>query len=177
MNDKIFEAFLKQQFEEGMALAEDSELLQLVPLDGPVPQHYVAEFHCTGLVLLSNGEVQQANRFQTGIFFPTDYLRRAEPEKVLTWLGPSNIFHPNIRAWGQVEIGVICLGRLAPGTPLVELCYRISEIISYQRVTMREDDAVNPAACVWARQNQSRFPLDRRPLKRRQVGLDVEKVV
>ena len=103
----------------------------------------------------------EASRFEVGIWFPSDYLRRAEPWEVLTWLGPRRVFHPNI----SDRMPVICVGRLAPGTWLVDLLYQVFEIISYQKVTMREDDALNPAACAWARENQHRFPVDRRPLK------------
>ncbi|HVR30785.1 MAG TPA: hypothetical protein VMS86_14780 [Thermoanaerobaculia bacterium] len=38
---------------------------------------------------------------------------------------------------------------------------------------MREDDALNREACVWARANQHRFPLDRRPLKRRALRFEL----
>jgi hypothetical protein len=60
---------------------------------------------------------------------------------------------------------LICVGRLKPGTWLVDLLYQCYEIITYQKVTMREDDALNPLACVWSREHQQRFPIDRRPLK------------
>ena len=56
-----------------------------------------------------------------------------------------------------------------PGTPLVDLLYQCFEIITYTKVTMREDDALNRAACGWARENQDRFPIDPRPLKRRRL--------
>jgi hypothetical protein len=160
-----------------MALANESDLLRLNPLDGPIPQHYIADFRCTGLVLLATGEVEEANSFHVGIFFPEDYLRRAEPFEVLTWLGPPNIFHPNIRCRsGSMGLGAICVGRLTPGMRLVDLLYQCFEIITFNKVTMREDDALNHAACAWARQNQSRFPVDRRPLKRRHVDLQIERV-
>jgi hypothetical protein len=38
---------------------------------------------------------------------------------------------------------------------------------------MREDDALNHVACVWARANQSRFPIDPRPLRRRAARFNV----
>jgi hypothetical protein len=127
-----------------------------------------------GLVLLRSGQVQEARHFQVGIYFPSDYLRRAEPGEVLTWLGPPNIFHPNVRCRDRsMGIGSICIGRLTPGMRLVDLLYQCFEIITYNKVTMREDDALNHAACVWARNNQSRFPVDRRPLKRRHMDLQI----
>src|SRR5688572_26159496 len=113
MSHRIFEGFLQKQFEEGMALANESDLLRLNPLDGPIPRQYIADFCCTGLVRLPAGEVEEANSFHVGIFFPEDYLRRAEPFEVLTWLGPPNIFHPNVRCRpGSKGLGAICVGRL-----------------------------------------------------------------
>ena len=159
--DPVFEAFLRRQYEEASALAASSDLLELFPLDGMPPSRYIARFHCRGLVRAPNSKVTETDRFEVGIWFPSDYLRRAEPWEVLTWLGPRHVFHPNI----SNRMPLICVGRLAPGTWLVDLLFQCFEIITYQKVTMREDDALNPAACAWAREHQGRFPVDPRPLK------------
>lgn len=172
MQDKIFEAFLKRQYEEGMALAASSDLLELYPMPGDPPDRYIAEFRSKGLVRSPGGDVVEADRFEIGIWFPSDYLRRAEPFQVLTWLRPIDVFHPNISA----KFPWICVGKLAPNTPLVDILYQCFEIITYNKVTMREDDALNAEACVWARMNQHRFPIDRRPLKRRALDLHFEQV-
>jgi hypothetical protein len=82
------------------------------------------------------------------------------------------VFHPNI----SDKAPFICVGKLAPNTPLVDILYQCFEIITYNKVTMREDDALNTEACVWARENQHRFPIDRRPLKRRALDLEVEQI-
>ena len=172
MQDKIFEAFLKRQHEEGMALAASSDLIEIYPIAGNPPDRYIAAFHCKGLMRSENADVVETDHFEVGIWFPSDYLRRAEPFQVLTWLGPWQVFHPNI----SDKIPFICVGKLAPSTPLVDILYQCFEIITFNKVTMREDDALNREACVWARANQHRFPIDRRPLKRRALGLQVEKV-
>jgi len=172
MQDKIFEAFLKRQYEEGMALAGASDLLELHPMGGDPPDRYVAQFRCKGLMRSQNGEVVEADHFEVGIWFPSDYLRRAEPFQVLTWLGPFDVFHPNI----SDKAPFICVGKLKPNTPLADILYQCFEIITYNKVTMREDDALNTDACVWARENQHKFPIDRRPLKRRALDLQVESV-
>ncbi len=164
MTDPVYQAFLARQLEEGMALAAASDLLDLFPLDGPIPSRYLARFGCTGLVRMPNGRIAEANRFEVGIWFPSDYLRRAEPWEVLTWLGPRNVFHPNI----SHRMPLICVGRLTPGTWLVDLLYQCFEIITWQKVTMREDDALNREACGWAREHQARLPVDDRPLKWRE---------
>jgi len=172
MTDKVLAAFLARQFEEGMALAAASDLLDLVPVDGEARQRYLADFRCTGLVQTDAGAIVEEDRFLLGIWFPDQYLRAADPFAVLTWLEPQRVYHPNI----SQAAPFICIGRLAPATPLVDLLYRCFEIITYNRVTMREDDALNREACAWARQNQHRFPVDRRPLTRRHVDFDVAPV-
>jgi hypothetical protein len=163
MTDHILSGFLRRQYEEGMALAVDSDLLTLIPLEGDPPQRYIAEYRCTGLTRTSSGEIAEANRFAVGIWFPDDYLRHAEPFQVLTWLAPRNVWHPNISS----QAPIVCPGRLVAATSLVEILWQIFEIITYNKVTMREDDALNREACGWARANLQHFPIDRRPLKRR----------
>ena len=86
----------------------------------------------------------------------------------MTWFGPPNVWHPNIAHAAPF----ICVGRLGPGTPLVDLLYQCYEVLTYFRFNPREDDCLNPAACAWARQNADRFPLDDRPLKRRRIELE-----
>lgn len=171
--DKVFESFLRRQFDDGMALAAESDLFDLVPLDPPpLVRHYIACFHCTGLVRAPSGEVMEANQFAVGIAFPDEYLRRVEPSQVLTWLSPREVFHPNISNRGPF----ICVGRMGPGTSLVDLVFQMHEIISWSKATVREDDALNVDACQWARANADRLPVDRRPLKRRRIDFAVTPV-
>jgi len=167
MRNKIHEGFLRRQYEEGMRLAEESDVLNLLPAGGEPPDRYIVELRCKGLIRNREGEIVVADRFAAGIRFPADYLRRAEPLQIVTWLAPFNVFHPNISP------PVVCLGRVNPGTSLVEIVYQLHDIATYQKVTMREDDALNPAACAWARHNTHRFPIDRRPLKRRVIQFEL----
>ena len=51
MQDVIFEDFLTTQRDAGLALAAESDLLSLQPLDGPPTQRYVATYRCKGLAL------------------------------------------------------------------------------------------------------------------------------
>ena len=168
MIDRILDAFLRRQQKEAVSLSEASDLIRLLPMGDP-PDRYVVQFHCKGLVQQETLEIVEASLFEVGIWFPADYLRAANPFRVLTWLGPRNIWHPNISS----GFPVICVGRLTPGTGLVDLIYQIFDIITWNKVTMREDDALNLAACQWARQHQDRFPVDCRPLKRRAVALRI----
>jgi hypothetical protein len=168
MADRILEAFLMRQQEEGLELMRESDLVLVTPIGSPADR-YLVEFRCKGLVEVGPGDIAEADRFLVGVWFPSMYLRVADPFHVLTWLGPRNIWHPNISATAPV----ICVGRLTPGTGLVDIVYQVFEIVTWNKVTMREDDALNRAACGWARQHRDRFPVDRSPLKRRPLSLDV----
>lgn len=166
--DLVYERFLERQREEGMALAQSSDLLDL-RIAPAIPPHFIAELHCRGLVRDHDGEIRESSGFAVGIWFPEDYLRRADTFEMLRIFTPG-VFHPNISA----NRPLICVGRLAPGTPLVDILYQLFDIITYQKFNPREDDALNKHACAWARQNQHRFPIDRRPLKRARLDLEVK---
>ena len=104
--------------------------------------------------------VQKTDAFAVGYSFPLDHLRNLpNPLHMVTWLGPHDFHHPN--ALGPF----LCLGKLAKEIRLVELLYRTFDLITYQSVTMVEHDAMNAAACVWARQHVDELPIDPRPLK------------
>ena len=169
MRDQIFEGWLKCQLEEALALAGSSDLVNLVPENGAYPRKYVIEFRCNGLIR-QGSDVVEANRFITGVWFPPNYHRRVNPYQVVTLLEPANLWHPNY----DLERRVICIGPIPPGTSLTSIIYQLFEVFSYQRVTMREDDALNWAACAWARRNIGRFPIDSRPLKRRELAVEME---
>jgi hypothetical protein len=158
--DPILDRFMERQWETATALAEESDLLNLVRLD---PQRIVAEFRGDGLILGRDGRVSVSDRALIGFSFFDNYLREADPYRVVTWLAPREVWHPN------VSFPQVCLGPISVATPLVDLIYRTFELIGYQNVTTNERDALNPAACQWARNNQGRLPIDARPLKRRRT--------
>ena len=159
--DQILQDFLQYQQQEGLKLADNSDLLELFLL-GPSPvQRYIARYSCRGLIRTAEGKIQEADRFELGIFFPHDYLREAGPH-VLTWLGPREVFHPNI----SDRAPVACIGTIHPSTPLVSILTRVWQTITYRKRTTNEDDALNLAACQWARNHADRFPIDPRPLRR-----------
>ena len=159
-NDPVLDGFLRQQREQGMELASASDLLELTPIGNRVPTHYLARFHTNGLVSEDRAKPEPASGFLLGIQFHAGYLRYADPARVLSWLAPRTVFHPNIRT------PLICIGPIAPGTGLVELLYRVFDVITYHNVTPNEYDALDAVACAWARRNRHLFPIDRRPLKR-----------
>jgi hypothetical protein len=161
--NKMLETFLARQYEEGMALARASDLIDLRPIGPHPPSHYVVVFHCNGLMRAVDGKIVPMRESAAGIWFPDHYLTAADPYRILVWLDPPSVWHPNI----SDRAPIVCLGRLGPGTRLVDLLFQLYEIVSWQRLSMDEHDALNPAAAAWARENQDRFPVDRRPLKRR----------
>ena len=181
--DRVLQGFLSRQFDDAMALNAASDLVTVLPIDERLiaraagvpgadeagsPRHYLARFTCTGLVRSAAGEIVEAHEFHVGVFFASGHVRRVNPFQLVTWLGPPNVFHPNINP------PHICIGRLVPGIPLVDILEQCCELISFRKLTMREDDALNRDACVWARRNQSRFPIDQRSMTRRAVDFQLE---
>ncbi len=165
--DAILESYLDRQFANGMELAAGSDILRLAALDGPPAQHYVACYAATGLVKDAAGRVVEAEGFDVGIWLPDDYLRQADCYRTLTYLGPHpRPWHPNIRP------PAICV-HLRPGMPLVDLLYVCFELWTYG-LYATGDNGLNPAASQWVRrQDPRRFPLCRRPLKRRTLDLSL----
>ncbi len=166
MVDKVYNTFLRRQMEDGMCLAAESDILELIPLAGDPPDRYAAVFRCKGLVRDEDGSVHEADRFVVHIWFGPDYLRRAEPALVITWLEPANIWHPSVRP------PYVCAGPLPPGTRLVEILDQVHQIITYNKANMA-DNGLNHEAAAWARRNTDRFPVDSRPLKRRRSAIRV----
>ncbi|MGD0788042.1 MAG: hypothetical protein ABR898_08645 [Terracidiphilus sp.] len=166
--DPVYERFMQRQLQEGMELARSSDLLRL-HLSPMTPPHFVAEFLCNGLIRDGAGEINQASDFRVGIWFPPDYLRRADPFEMLRLFTPG-VWHPNVSR----ELPLICIGRLTPGTTLVDILYQLFDILTFQKYNPRENDSLNKTACAWARENAQKFPIDRRPLKRRPLNLEVQ---
>jgi hypothetical protein len=169
MSDRILEAFLRRQFEEGMALARSSDVLDLTALPGAEPVcRYIAHFEGRrGLVRDERCQVVEFEKFMVGIWFPEDYLRRVSIPQVLTYLGPHpDPWHPNIRP------PFLCV-HIEPGTALTEILLACHEIWTWN-LFATGDEGLNHAASQWSRsQDRSRFPIDRRPLKRRTVQVDL----
>ena len=68
------------------------------------------------------------------------------------------------------------MDRIAPGTSLCELLLQAYDMLTFNKLTPREDDALNRDACAWARAHMDLFPLTSRPLRRRVVSLDIDEV-
>jgi hypothetical protein len=149
-------SWLQTQYEESMAFAQRSSILSLAPVTGAPPFKYIAKFDCDGLVETADG-IEVIDRHVVGIVFPEQYQqKRFSPGEILTWLDPKNSFHPNIRP------PFLCVGDIPPGMGLMPLLHQVYQMITWQRFTPCEDDALNRAACGWARGHLERFPVDSR---------------
>jgi len=168
--DKILIDFLAVQHEQAMALAADSDILRLLPLSGPASDRYLADFRCRGLIQNDAGQIVEHNQFVVGIWFPGDYLRRSDMTCIVTYLGPApRPWHPNVRA------PYVCL-TIRPGTPLIDILYGCYELFTWHLYDTA-DNGLNHEAAQWARhQDPSWFPIDRRPLRRRNLVLKAEPV-
>lgn len=167
MIDPILTSFLDQQEIEAMELDRNSDIVNISPV-GPAPrQRYIVEYNCKGLVRTSEG-IEEANLFAVGIYFPSDYWHRVYPPEVITLLHPRNVWHSNINQ------SLVCPGKLVPGTSLLSLIVQLYSIFTFANITIREDDALQPQASAWARRNMHRFPLENRPLRRRNAKFKVK---
>ena len=156
MADSIRASWLNTQYVEAMTFAQRSDVLSLAPIAGSPPYKYIAKFCCDGLARTEEG-VTVIDQHVVGILFPDQYLRTSlDPGQVLTWLEPATVFHPNISP------PFCCVGHIAPGMSLLSLLHQLYQMITWQRFTPREDDALNGAACSWAREHLGRFPIDPR---------------
>ncbi len=99
MRDAVLDGFLRDQFLRGMELAEQSDLLRLQPLfeSSEPPTRYLARFNCMGVVRGDDGAIGPVeSQFVVGIAFRQDHLRTADPLRVITWLDPPTVVHPNV---------------------------------------------------------------------------------
>ena len=166
MIDPVRRNFLLAQEDDALRLAAESDILSVEPLGSRPHERYVLRLAARIVVTSPDGPRVVAGESAVGVWFPSDYLHHAVAPRVLTWLAPDNIWHPNVRG------PFLCLGTLRPGTPLTELCYRVFAVIGYQNYGLNEP--LNADAAAWARRNLHRFPVDARPLKRRITGFTTQ---
>ncbi len=158
--------FLRSQKQEALQLASQCPMFDLQPMEPDPVSRYLVRFHCKGLVKESDGRIVEASEFWLKIRLPNHYLNRTSTFEVLTWGGPDNFFHPNafVGTRDNQFHRLICIGDLLPGTPLTRILVQCYNVIRYWNYTTIEQDALNPDACVWARNNEDKFPIDHRQL-------------
>jgi hypothetical protein len=172
MNDPIYTSFLERQHAAAMELSRASDRVTIAPIHGRPPFGFLVAFDCHGLICEPDGTIAPAEHFAVGIQFPPDYLKRANPAQVLTFLGPESVWNPNIDG----RIHQICLGRLIqPGTELIDIVTGVYELLIYKSINMNEAAAFpgTKQVCIWARNHANEFPLDTRPLRRESLELDI----
>ena len=54
--DRIFQNFIERQYAEGIALSDESDILDL-HVSPAAPPHFVADFHCKGLIRNAAGKM------------------------------------------------------------------------------------------------------------------------
>lgn len=159
MSDLVRRSFLLAQESEGLQLAEASDILSIEPLGSSPHERYIARFEGRSVLADRDGPREANGLFVVGVWFTGEYHRQVVVPQVLTWLGPREFFHPNVLG------PLCCLGPLRTGTSLVEICFRVWSVISYQNYGLTSP--LNLAAATWARSHLDLFPVDPRPLKRR----------
>ncbi len=153
--NEVNEAFLLGQLLEIDTLCKSSDRLFSSPYEfseGGAPTSYVFRLMCRSPVKV-DGVIQISEREHLiCVAMPDDYLQIAhDPGHILCLLEPTTLFHPNI-------IGpMICIGDIAPATAVVDILVRTYEVLTCQRINMRENEALNYAACEWAR--HAKLPL------------------
>jgi len=167
--DRIFTSWLMRQEADWADFAPKTDRVKVTPVGVGAPcRKYVAEFDCGGLVRQSDGAITRAEEFVIGIYFGDDHLRRVEPMQLVWLLSPTNVWHPNIKA------PTVCLGHLRPAVGLIEILNQAYSILTYQNVS--PGDCLNEEAASWSRAHRDQFPIDRRPLKRRDIRLNIREV-
>ena len=154
--DRVTREFLRNNRDELFDRLAPDALVSVSELGGSVPWLFGLTFATRGLVH-RDGEIRDYGQHKIAIRFLPDYLRRADRSEMLLLIEPRDAFHPNLRA------PAICL-QVYPGEPLIEICESIHSLLSWRLRNLREDDALNSAACAWGRANLDRLPLDDRPL-------------
>jgi hypothetical protein len=172
MSDRVYLAFLQNTLVQTLALAEESDVLRVLPLPPLPPSRYLCEFQLPYLRRLPSGVVEVApGPVQAGVSFPGNYLSAADPHlplKVAAML-TQDFVHPNVHG------SVICLGSaFAPGTPFRVLVWELYDILAYRNVTLDERNALNPEACRLLRAHPNLLDrLEVRPLRRRAKSVPI----
>jgi len=152
----VMNEWLSAQQRAAADISDRSDIVTVKPYMGVPASAYIAEFDCRGLVQ-TDGGIEVCDRHVVGIRFPNDYLRRSSrPGEIVTLLEPSNSWHPNALGF------LLCLGHIPVGMSLVDLICQIYSVLTWQRYTPVESDALNRDACSWARRNTARLPVEPR---------------
>lgn len=139
MSASIFEDFLEHSHQAALALAEDSDVLQVTRLPVRGVGTWIAEFAISYLSQGPDGSVRlAAGPIGVMIQMTPEYLRQVSPLEVVQ-VREMDLFHPNF-LWP-----VLCVGEVRPGMPLPQILRHVYEILTYENYAT--DDGLNPIAC------------------------------
>jgi len=148
MNDPIYQQFVRTQRRAAALFASANPgLCEIQPMPEP---RFLVRFHCPVLFRRPGEAIRVGHGCDVGITLGPDYLRRIDPG-VATLLTPF-VFHPNMRGGG------VCLGRIAPATPLIDILVQLYEMLVWQAFT--PNDCLDADAAQWARNHPERVPLE-----------------
>ena len=149
--DFVLNGFLTYCNKKMHEIAAQSDVFHLIDEAGSPPMRYLCELQgIEHMVKDESGIVHRSvEPLLLEIRIPADYLRSTDPNLGMRVVGiGSPIMHPNIR------IPVICLGNtFKPGTYVHEILRMAYEIVTYRVVTTDEDNAFDPVACRYLRDN------------------------
>ena len=170
--DEILNDFLREQFTQAMDLASQSDLVTVTPLRGRPPTQYVVEFRCKGLAKDARDKVVMIDGpWGFGVNFPANYVRGGfHVADVVAYLGPvPRPVHPNLRP------PFVCF-EVRPAMPLTEIIYTLYDFLTWNLFSTHDEGLAHDSAQWYRNQNPNRFPIDRRPLKRRELNLTVKPI-
>jgi hypothetical protein len=167
--DPVLHDFLLNGRDALLARCRPGGLLEVASLGENVPWVYRLTFRSRGLARADDGEIKVVDRHVVALRFFPDYLRKADRFAMLGLVEPRNAFHPNLSPPG------ICL-EIYPGEPVLEIVESLHALFSWRLRQLRDDDALNKAACAWGRAHLADLPIDRRPLFGRGFKLNLEPV-
>lgn len=157
-DDPVFKSFLETSMEGAQNLTRESDRVSILPFPPFPSSRYLVMFECDSLAGHPASDLRNPERISAEIHFPPHYLRELRTEEVVTLISPGDLWHSNVRA------PFVCVGDMAPGTPLVDIVTQLFEIFTYQNVNLTE--GFNREAAEWARSRVDQFPIDSRPLRR-----------
>ena len=165
--------FLGRQYRDAGPFSAACALADIRAIGREPIQRYEVSLRTRGLVKSASGEVEVHEGCTFAVWFPDDYTRRVSPFETVQWIEPRNVWHPNFGPGPGGDI-YICVGRIGPRTPLLDLVEQVHEIFGWVNRLPAENDALNHAACQWARAHGDRFPIDARPLRSAPAAIDLD---
>lgn len=154
---------LRKDYENLLDLEARSSFVAIEQAEGDPPYEYRILLSCTGIRKLdAEGHPILSERHELHIKLPSTYPRKGPRFRMRT-----PVFHPNIGQGGSVCIGDEGDHGFAPSMRLDDLVVRIIRIIRYENIGL--NSPFNGIARDWARQNTSRFPLDTRQIRGKEL--------